>query len=1048
MPCLSGRKNPCYCLFNRGNMIQCLSLLFIQMDCPAMMLNSSKWLLLIIALACLSLVSISPFFNEGIPLTDDGNLHVYRSIVLDHALRNDGSLYPRYASALTYGYGANLFNYFPPTSYYPTVIFHALGLAWVTAWKATMIFYVLLAGLGAYLWARQWMDDLGSFITAAAYIYAPYTLFDTITRGSSNEFAGMALLPFALWGFTRLARHGRRSDFLITVFSYALFIMAHNVMTLYGSLLLVAYCGFLFLSAEHKWRAFWQMALAGILAVLMTAFFWLPALTETDFVKINGVLENLPFVDVSNTLRTLGDVFALPRTADPTQLQAIIPITFSWVALTLGILGFFLPQPPERENQNRPILGLHLLLFFVMGIVIFSQLHIARDAWQSVQLLRYSQFAWRPMSIGSLAIALLAGLGASYLLRFIRSNLLRLVTFAFVLALIILYSVPWLYRPQTNIIAETVQDAQQYEIDSAQPVLSSYGEYLPAQTDEIALNPTRFLDGNPSRLPDNSAYEILSIEESGTWLTATLDIERDTAIVFDWLYVPGWQATVNGEAVDVIAAGEAGLVSMAIESGQHEIVIWYAGTDTQRNATILSALALLLVCLVLYPFPTTEDTQTEQAVSLQLFVIASLLGLGMLAIKTQVIDRMDSPLKTARYVDGTLEGVDTPLYTDFNNGIRLLGVNTIQPTVSGNTATIDLFWTVTNAPTERDYSSIVQLVNSQGIVIAEERTFLPGGIATSNWQADSYVHQQLEFDVPEFTPPLEYAVMVGLFDAETGMRSDVLNEVGNPIGIDTNIATMTVTRPETVPMPDDLPFPILTARGYDLLAIEGLPDVAQVGDEVVFSWLWRRNNEGDSFSPALVWDVDNAVRFDALISDYPITQWQDGDIWRGYQRFYIPPTLDNDFYNLAVQVGNQSVSLGHFMEITIPEREFEIPDYDNELNTLWSNGITLLGYDLVDDTITLYWQTQSTLSETNLRLFVQVFDENEQLIAISDGVPVDGQRSTTSWIPDEVITTQHTFTKLPDSEYRLLVGWYDPFTRERVLLDGSGKDVLLIEQIP
>src|SRR5690606_523903 len=129
---------------------------------------------------------------------------------------------------------------------------------------------------------------------------APYTLFDTVTRGSSNEFAGMALLPFALWGFTRLARSGKRADFLIAVLSYALFIMAHNVMSLYGSLLLIAYCAFLWLTGNKPIRILWQLGSAGIIAVLMTAFFWLPALSETDFVKINGVLDHLDFVDVSN----------------------------------------------------------------------------------------------------------------------------------------------------------------------------------------------------------------------------------------------------------------------------------------------------------------------------------------------------------------------------------------------------------------------------------------------------------------------------------------------------------------------------------------------------------------------------------------------------------------------------------------------------------------------------------------------------------------------------------------------------------------------------
>ncbi|MEO1289462.1 MAG: hypothetical protein AAFV93_16990, partial [Chloroflexota bacterium] len=473
------------------------------------MARQLNWILATIVIAVLALVSISPFLTDTMPLTDDGNLHVYRSIVLDDAIRDGAGLYPRYISGLAYGYGASLFNYFPPTSYYPILIFHALGLTWVTAWKATMILYVFLAGLGTWLWAKQWVDDVGAYIAVLAYLYAPYTLFDTVTRGSSNEFAGMALLPFALWGFTRLARFGRRGDYLLAIISYALFIMAHNVMTLYGSLLLVAYCGLLILNSEHQPLTTWRLGTAGVFAVLLTAFFWLPALTETDFVKINGVLDSLDFIDVTNTLRSLGEVFALPQTADPSQLQATVPITFHWILLILGVLGFFLPQPREKIAYGS-VFGLHIFLYLVMAVVVFSQVVASADLWQSVRLLQYSQFAWRPMSIGSLVLALLAGIGASYFVRLLPTHFGRVSGMTLLVAGIILYSVPWLYRPQIDFAPSTVAEAQRYEVTSRQPVLSSYGEYLPLQTLQSALDTDRFQD-NPDRLRSDEVVTVMQL---------------------------------------------------------------------------------------------------------------------------------------------------------------------------------------------------------------------------------------------------------------------------------------------------------------------------------------------------------------------------------------------------------------------------------------------------------------------------------------------------------------------------------------------------------
>lgn len=1012
-------------------------------------MKALKWILVIIALGLLSLVSISPFLSEGLPLTDDGNLHIYRSIVLDDAIQNDGSLYPRYASALAYGYGTSLFNYFPPTSYYPTVIFHKLGFDWVMAWKASLIFYVLLAGLGAYLWARQWLDEIGAFITATAYIYAPYTLFDTVTRGSSNEFAGMALLPFALWGFTRLAHFGRRSDFLITVFSYALFIMAHNVMTLYGSLLLVAYCVFLLLTSETKFRVFWQMASAGVLAILLTAFFWLPALTETGLVKINGVLDNLDFVDVTNTLRDLGSVFALPQTADPSQLQATVPISFSWVLLILAVLGFFLPQPAQSDPAHRKnMFGLHLLLFAILAIVTFSQLTISADFWQSARLLQYSQFAWRPMSIGSLVLALLAGIGGSYLLRLIQARTIKLGTLTIILGIIILYSMPWLYRPQIDLVADTVTDAQRYEVSSRQITLSSYGEYLPAQTDANALNPAYFESDN-SRLQENNHVDILSAEEGGTEFSAEIVVAEDTILIFNWLAVAGWHASIDGEPVDVQSIGEAGLVEVNIPSGNHTVRVWYAGTSTQRNANILSILALISILglAIIYPKPRPIAEGIMQSPSLEMIITVSLIGLALFGIKAQVIDRIDSPFRASRYQDGVIHNVQIPFSVNFGNQIQLLGAEIDSSVVSGGISEVTLFWSLVVDAIETDYSTIIELVDSQGIVIAEASNFYPGRLATRNWLPNHYLEDTITLEIPEYTPPLDYQVRVGVFNSETGQRLDVINADGNPIGVDRRISTITVAHPETPALTEDLTL-LLRSQGMDLLAVNGLPEQAQVGDEVIFSWLWRGENPQNSLSPQLTWGNSAGVVISPLVIDYPASEWLAGDVWRGYQRIYVPSILDDGTYNMAITVGGQRAELSQQMSITVPERNFELPDFEFEADAVWQNGITLLGYDTDSTGITLYWQTQELLDE-NLRLFVQVFGSGMQMLAIDDEIPVDFQRPTTGWVTEEIISTRHDFENLDAGSYIMLIGWYDILTDRRVLLDAEDTpDALELDYFP
>ena len=108
----------------------------------------------------------------------------------------------------------------------------------------------------------------------------------------------------------------------------------------------------------------------------------------------------------------------------------------------------------------------------------------------------------------------------------------------------------------------------------------------------------------------------------------------------------------------------------------------------------------------------------------------------------------------------------------------------------------------------------------------------------------------------------------------------------------------------------------------------------------------------------------------------------------------------------------------------------------------WQNGIQLLGYTIDESSqqIELVWQTEETL-QTSLRLFVQVFD-GDDLVAVSDGVPVDFTRPTTGWSISEYIVTTHRFD-LAAGDYMLHIGWYDPLTNQRVMLENDSDTLIL-----
>ena len=112
--------------------------------------------LFIVAMTCLCLMAIQAFTLDKMPRSADGLLHLHRAAALEHSLRVDHSLWPRFSSGLAYGYGAPLFSFFPPLAYYPASLAHSLGLSFPSSWLLSMSAYTVLAGIGMFLLGRHW----------------------------------------------------------------------------------------------------------------------------------------------------------------------------------------------------------------------------------------------------------------------------------------------------------------------------------------------------------------------------------------------------------------------------------------------------------------------------------------------------------------------------------------------------------------------------------------------------------------------------------------------------------------------------------------------------------------------------------------------------------------------------------------------------------------------------------------------------------------------------------------------------------------------------
>lgn len=1034
----------------------------------------------LVVLICLALTAAHPAMFGSLPKTDDGEMHFYRLVALDHAVQQ-GIWWPRYVPGMAFGYGMPVFNYYSPVSLYPMELLRLAGMSFVDAFLAGTILYILLGLAGAYLLGEAWGGPLVGLVTAVAYSYAPYTLVNLSRRGSIAESLGLALLVWTMWALRRLSQRGRRLDYLLAAGCFSLLILTHNITALYGAALLLAYGLLLWLVSPDRQRTLARLALALALPLGLSAFFWVPALFETGYVFIDRVSSKAGDSTFHQYFVTLGRIFSPPFTADPTRIRTQIPISTGWVQVLLALLGMALIAGRRRQGDAAPPPLRHWLWFAapLIPLLIFLMTRASTVVWETIPLLPYLQFPWRLLGPLTLLLAVLAGAGVMLAARRIAAPVGRAAWAGAALLALIISGLPWLYgtylpEPQ----AESIRDVQRYERRTGRIGGTAAGEYLPRWAG-VLPDPDRLasLYAQSEVIPRLQPAPGVTVEEAA-WdaLGAELTIRasQPATLVFDWLYFPGWWARLDGEQAPIAPTAPHGLISVAVPPGEHTLALGFGPTPLRRTAgyASLGALALLGAALAApslwrhgqQPAPDPAGPPTWQAAA-PVFAAAALAGLLAFAIKAAWIDHADTPIRRTRFANGVDEGLQTPVMAEMGGMIRLLGFDLPLTSVrSGESVPLTLYWTLAGEPVEEDMSSTFVIRDAAGVVVWQTLAFSPANEPTKTWEPGLYVQEPVTLAIPPGTPPGSYTVQAGIYSHSLGRNLDVLDAGGNPVGVLVDLTELVVTRPPRAAALYELGFAAPRADALTdaimLVGVSPLPPAAQVGQRLPLIWAWQATSTPQADVRArLIWltpDGEVAARSHAvpLVTGYPTEQWQQNDVWRGQPLLYVPGSLEAGDYGIALQLYDlEGAALGERailgrMAVSTPPRTYSAPPMDSLAGVSWQNGIRLLGYDLPGTgltqgdrlSVTFYWDTSLELVES-LTVFVHLIDANNEIAAQRDQRPANGTRPTTGWAPGEIITDAyglHTQPNLPPGEYRLRIGWYNATTNGRIpLADGE-----------
>ena len=264
-----------------------------------------------IALILISSLIISfPLFKPGLYQMHDDQ-HVARLYLFDKSLK-EGQFPVRWVDELGFGFGYPLFVFYPPFVYMLGEVFHLLGLGFIDSVKLVFFFSIFLSGLAMFVLAKELWGKLAGLTSAMFYMILPYRAVDVYVRGALAESFSFVWLPLILWSFYKLSNLQEQSDYklsnlqersdfklyrgksanyiLLSATFLALLMITHNLIFLPFMLILPMYLFFLFLKASDKKLFTVNCLLSTVLALGLSAFFWIPAIFEKKYILVDQLL--------------------------------------------------------------------------------------------------------------------------------------------------------------------------------------------------------------------------------------------------------------------------------------------------------------------------------------------------------------------------------------------------------------------------------------------------------------------------------------------------------------------------------------------------------------------------------------------------------------------------------------------------------------------------------------------------------------------------------------------------------------------------------------
>ena len=396
----------------------------------------------------------------------------------------------------------------------------------------------------------------------------------------------------------------------------------------------------------------------------------------------------------------------------------------------------------------------------------------------------------------------------------------------------------------------------------------------------------------------------------------------------------------------------------------------------------------------------------------------------------------------------------------FAGRIRLLGYDLAQ-TGQGRFH-LTLYWEcLGKAP--GDYSVFLRLLDEKGHIWGRRDAYPVGGLKrTSSWEAGAFIVDEHDLEAFPGTPPGQYRLEVGLYDAEKGVVADAVGGERGPGGglLLGEIYAVRPARPEELEIMHraGARWGEIELLGYDFYPPAGSETCGRVmarpGDFLPLTFYWRAEGCKDNCLVSLWLEDEKGQAFGERplplcykvsgTSEVPGT-W----VWREQDDFLVKAHVPPGRYRLMLGLKYGKLSLGE-IEVQGRPRLFEAPQASHPLQANLGGDAELLGYDLStgqeEARLTLYWRALTEM-QNSYTVFVHLLDDEGRVQAQRDSIPGGGQFPTTGWMEGEIIVDEYVIPA-PPGKYLIEVGMYQAESGKRLpVIGGEEEDRIILEEV-